>query len=145
MDCDDPDGDQLDWRTGSAGELPVGSSLTLRCSTSDAAELVRPNAGFSSGRSNQTRATRATENARLKRASLGVRTVQPGYMVDRVVRQHGLHSFSTAWRPLLRESAMPWLETDPMTERLKFVQDALSDRFTMAEVCARHGVSRPTG
>ena len=32
---------------------------------------------------------------------------------------------------------MPWLETDPMTERLKFVQDALSDRFTMAEVCAR--------
>jgi hypothetical protein len=47
--------------------------------------------------------------------------------------------------PLLRESAMPWLETDPVTERLKFVQDALSDRFTMAEVCARHRVSRPTG
>ena len=40
---------------------------------------------------------------------------------------------------------MPWSETDPMTERLKFVQYALSDRFTMAEVCARHGVSRPTG
>jgi transposase-like protein len=40
---------------------------------------------------------------------------------------------------------MPWLETDLMTERLKFVQDALSDRFTMAEVCARHSVSRPTG
>jgi hypothetical protein len=33
--------------------------------------------------------------------------------------------------PLLRESAMPRLETDPMTERLKFVQDALSDRFTV--------------
>jgi putative transposase len=46
---------------------------------------------------------------------------------------------------LLREVAMPWLETDPMNERLKFVQDALSDRFTMAEVCARYGVSRPTG
>ena len=30
---------------------------------------------------------------------------------------------------------MPWLETDPMIERLKFVQDALSDRFTMADVC----------
>ena len=71
--------------------------------------------------------------------------VQPGYMVDRLVRKHGLHSFYTAWRLLLRESAMPWLETDLMTERLKFVQDALSDRFTMAEVCARHGVSRPTG
>jgi putative transposase len=40
---------------------------------------------------------------------------------------------------------MPWLETDLMTERLKFVQDALSDRFSMAEVCARHGVSRTTG
>ena len=40
---------------------------------------------------------------------------------------------------------MPWLETDPMTERLQFVQDALSDRFTMAEVCARYGVSRKTG
>jgi putative transposase len=45
----------------------------------------------------------------------------------------------------LREVAMPWLETDPMNERLTFVQDALSDRFTMAEVCARYGVSRPTG
>ena len=40
---------------------------------------------------------------------------------------------------------MPWLETDSMNERLKFVQDAQSDRFTMAELCARHGVSRPTG
>ncbi len=29
---------------------------------------------------------------------------------------------------------MPWLETDPMNERLTFVQDVLSDRFTMAEV-----------
>jgi len=40
---------------------------------------------------------------------------------------------------------MPWLETAPMIERLKFVQDAQSDRFTMAELCARHGVSRKTG
>lgn len=40
---------------------------------------------------------------------------------------------------------MPWLENDPMNERLKFVQDALSDRFTMAEVCARYGGSRKTG
>jgi len=40
---------------------------------------------------------------------------------------------------------MPWLETDSMNERLKFVQDAQSDRFTMAELCARYGVSRPTG
>ena len=40
---------------------------------------------------------------------------------------------------------MPWLETAPMIERLKFVQDAQSDRFTMAALCARHGVSRKTG
>ena len=40
---------------------------------------------------------------------------------------------------------MPWLETAPMIERLQFVQDAQSDRFTMAALCARHGVSRKTG
>ena len=40
---------------------------------------------------------------------------------------------------------MLWLETDPMNERLTCVQDALSDRFTMVEVCARYGVSRKTG
>lgn len=34
---------------------------------------------------------------------------------------------------------MPLLETDPMTERLRFVQDAPSDCFTMAEVFARGG------
>ena len=39
---------------------------------------------------------------------------------------------------------MPLLETDPITERLRFVQDAPSDCFTMAEVSARGGVSRPT-
>ncbi len=39
----------------------------------------------------------------------------------------------------LREVAMLCSETDPKTQRLKFVQDALSDRFTMAEVCAPDG------
>jgi hypothetical protein len=32
-----------------------------------------------------------------------------------------------------------------MNERLKFVHHAVSDRFTMAEFCARSRVSRPTG
>ena len=32
-----------------------------------------------------------------------------------------------------------------MEERLQFVHDALSDRFTMAALCARHGVSRRIG
>lgn len=40
---------------------------------------------------------------------------------------------------------MPWWGTDPVTERLQFVQDALNDRFTMAQGCDRDGVSRKTG
>ncbi|HEY4215542.1 MAG TPA: leucine zipper domain-containing protein [Gemmatimonadaceae bacterium] len=40
---------------------------------------------------------------------------------------------------------MPWKETSPMEERLQFVRDALSDRFTMSELCARYGVSRRVG
>jgi transposase-like protein len=40
---------------------------------------------------------------------------------------------------------MPWLETVPMDERLQFVQDGVSDRFTMSELCARYGVSRRIG
>ena len=40
---------------------------------------------------------------------------------------------------------MPWLETAPVDERLQFVHDALSDRFTMSELCARYGVSRRVG
>ena len=40
---------------------------------------------------------------------------------------------------------MPWLETAPMEQRLQFVDDARSDRFTMAELCARYGVSRRVG
>ena len=40
---------------------------------------------------------------------------------------------------------MPWLETAPVEERIRFIQDALSDRFTMSELCARYGVSRRVG
>ena len=40
---------------------------------------------------------------------------------------------------------MPWMEMTPMDERLQFVTDAQSDRFTMAELCARYGVSRRIG
>ena len=34
---------------------------------------------------------------------------------------------------------MPWMETDAMNERLRFLPDTLTDRFTMAEICARYG------
>src|SRR5215207_2295682 len=40
---------------------------------------------------------------------------------------------------------MPWTESGPMEERLQFVRDALRDRFTMSELCARYGVSRRVG
>jgi transposase InsO family protein len=40
---------------------------------------------------------------------------------------------------------MPWKESDLMDERLQFVRDALSDRFTMSALCARYGVSRRVG
>lgn len=40
---------------------------------------------------------------------------------------------------------MPWKESVTMDERLQFVRDAQSDRFTMSELCARYGVSRRIG
>jgi putative transposase len=40
---------------------------------------------------------------------------------------------------------MPWLETCSVEQRIKFIEDAQSDRFTMAELCARYGVSRRVG
>jgi len=40
---------------------------------------------------------------------------------------------------------MPWMEMTPMDERQQFVTDAQSDRFTMAALCTRYGVSRRIG
>src|SRR5512145_2764001 len=40
---------------------------------------------------------------------------------------------------------MPWKERVIMDERPQFVRDALSDRFSMSELCARYGVSRRIG
>src|SRR5436853_6215378 len=40
---------------------------------------------------------------------------------------------------------MPWKESVAMDERLRFVRDAQSDRFTMSDLCARYGVSRRIG
>ena len=40
---------------------------------------------------------------------------------------------------------MPWMETVPVEERIRFIDDALSDRFTMSELCARYGISRRVG
>ena len=40
---------------------------------------------------------------------------------------------------------MPWLETDPVTERKRFMMEWLSGEFAMTELCQRHGISRKTG
>ena len=40
---------------------------------------------------------------------------------------------------------MPWLETDPVTERKRFVLEAQGGLFSHSELCARHDISRKTG
>jgi putative transposase len=40
---------------------------------------------------------------------------------------------------------MPWRETAPMKERMRFVTDWERDLYSMAELCERYGVSRKTG
>jgi len=40
---------------------------------------------------------------------------------------------------------MPWLETDVMKQRVKFVLDYESGLYTMSELCERFGISRETG
>ena len=36
---------------------------------------------------------------------------------------------------------MPWTETEPMKERMRFVADAERGRYTMSELCERYGIS----
>ena len=40
---------------------------------------------------------------------------------------------------------MPWLETDPVTERKRFIMEWLSGEFAVSELCRRHEISRKTG
>lgn len=40
---------------------------------------------------------------------------------------------------------MPWTETAPMNERMRFVTDWERDLYSMVELCERYGVSRKTG
>jgi putative transposase len=40
---------------------------------------------------------------------------------------------------------MPWLETDPMTERKRFILEAEGGLFSFSELCRRHHISRKTG
>ncbi len=40
---------------------------------------------------------------------------------------------------------MPWLETDPVNERKRFIVEAQGGLFSHAELCRRHDISRRTG
>ena len=40
---------------------------------------------------------------------------------------------------------MPWLETDPMDQRLPFILDDQRGLYDRTELCARYGISRKTG
>jgi transposase-like protein len=40
---------------------------------------------------------------------------------------------------------VPWQETHPVLERHHLAQDYTSGRWTMTELCLRHGVNRNTG
>lgn len=40
---------------------------------------------------------------------------------------------------------MPWLETDPVTERKRFILEAQGGLFSHSDLCRRHGISRQKG
>ncbi len=40
---------------------------------------------------------------------------------------------------------MPWSETSTMDQKRLFIQDYMRGSFSMAELCRRYGISRPTG
>jgi putative transposase len=40
---------------------------------------------------------------------------------------------------------MPWLETEPMKERVRFIVDLERAVYSMTELCARYGISRKSG
>ena len=45
----------------------------------------------------------------------------------------------------LREVTMPWLETDPVDQRSRFIDAYLSGAFRKTELCERFHISRRTG
>src|SRR5712691_894852 len=40
---------------------------------------------------------------------------------------------------------MPWSQTSPMDQKVRFIADYQRDLFTIAELCDRYGISRKTG
>lgn len=44
-----------------------------------------------------------------------------------------------------RRCTLPWLETSPVTQRKKFIDDYLTREYSVTELCRRYGISRKTG
>jgi len=38
---------------------------------------------------------------------------------------------------------MPWEQTSAMDQRVKFIADCLSGRYSKSELCRAYGISRP--
>lgn len=51
----------------------------------------------------------------------------------------------TWWLRSILVARMPWHETDPVNERLKFVAAHQTGQLTMTELCEQFGISRRTG
>ena len=58
-----------------------------------------------------------------------------------MTRVHPLHKSGS----LVYTKGMPWMVTDGQDQRQRFINDLLTDRWTMSELCQRYGISRPTG
>ncbi len=58
------------------------------------------------------------------------------------VQAHGLHisQHGRSGGP-----PMPWSETSAMDQKRLFIKDYIRGSFTMAELCRRYGIARPTG
>jgi len=63
------------------------------------------------------------------------------------VRALGLQNSPGAWvtkADWVEEAGMPWNERSPMTERLRFVADCLTELYGIAELAEQYGISRKT-
>ena len=68
--------------------------------------------------------------------------VQTGKILYIINREHGLHVDRVSAE---EDEPMPWKETSTMDQRIQFIADYLSGRYSKKALCIHYGVSRPTG
>jgi transposase InsO family protein len=99
--------------------------------------VARQGRGGAGGLPNGLAISRGAKRRRLH-CLVGPLRVQPGYILYTCPTT----SFTRSAR---RIRPMSWNETDAVKERARFVEDHASGQWTMAELCVRFGISRPTG